>query len=342
MSELPRLVITMGDPAGVGPEIIVKALSHASLRKKARFCVLGNLRVLEEACERLDMSFPMEVVADPVGRFSSKPIVSEPDKLGRSPLEPGRWSVRTGRASLAYILKATQMCLDEEADAMVTAPVCKEALKRAGCKYPGHTEFIADLCGAEKVVMMLVGGGLRVALVTTHAAVASLPRLVTRGEVAAAIMVTHAELKYSFGIESPRLAVLGLNPHAGEGGMFGTEEKQHISPAIRIAAAKGAPALGPIPADTAFHRMLQGEFDAVLAMYHDQGLGPLKTLAFDTGVNITLGLPIVRTSVDHGTAFDIAGTGTASEASLVAAIHEAIAMVHHRTVFLGEDHAAEA
>lgn len=330
MSTRPRLVLTMGDPAGIGPEIIVRALSRPGIRRKARYCVLGNVRILEEAAERLGITAPLRTI-EPEGKiFDRLPGILQTDQLGGSPLRPGAWSVRTGRASLSYILKATHLCLDGAADAMVTAPVCKEALKQAGCIYPGHTEFIADLCGAEKVVMMLVGGGLRVALVTTHAAVAALPQLVTRGEVAAAIMVTYRELRERFAIDKPRIAVLGLNPHAGEGGLFGDEERRHIVPGMKVARMRGCPSIGPLPADTAFHRMLKGDFDAVLAMYHDQGLGPLKTVAFDTGVNVTLGLPIIRTSVDHGTAFDIAGKGIASESSLVAAIDLAVRLCASR------------
>ncbi|MHC4884230.1 MAG: 4-hydroxythreonine-4-phosphate dehydrogenase PdxA [Planctomycetota bacterium] len=325
-----RIVITMGDPAGVGPEVIAKALAKKSVRTLAQFAVVGNRRILEDTAERLQLSFPLRVTKDTLPEFNNTPVLVEADRMRESPLLPGRWSLRTGRASLRYILAATHMCLEKHADAMVTAPVCKAALQKAGCRYPGHTELIADLCHADKVVMMLTGGGLRVALVTTHAAVASLPQLVTRGEVCGALLVLHQELRESYGIERPRIAVLGLNPHAGEGGMIGQEEKVHIVPAMKAAAKKGAKGIGPLPADTSFHRMLQGEFDAILAMYHDQGLGPLKTVAFDSGVNVTLGLPIIRTSVDHGTAFDIAGKGIASERSLVEAIQSAVEIARNR------------
>jgi 4-hydroxythreonine-4-phosphate dehydrogenase len=228
---------------------------------------------------------------------------------------------------------ATHLCKEGLADAIVTGPICKEAISKAGCKYPGHTEFIADLTGSEKVVMMLTGGGLRVALVTTHVAISTLPQLVTRGEVYATIEVTYKEMQKNFGIKKPRIAILGLNPHAGENGMLGNEEKRHIIPAMKEASRRKMPTIGPIPADTAFHRMLNGEFDAIIAMYHDQGLGPLKTVAFDDGVNITLGMPIIRTSVDHGTAFDIAGKGIAKPDSLKEAIKSAIDMARHRAKY---------
>lgn len=325
-----RLVITMGDPAGIGPEVIVKGLQKRRLQACAHVAVLGNRRVLEETCERLGVEFPFVVAAGDDLPWGNQPLLVQADRLRDAPVLPGKWSVRTGRASLAYILRAVEICRSGLADGMVTGPICKTALHRAGCRYPGHTELIADLTSAEKVVMMLIGGGLRVALVTTHTALGAVPQIATRGEIYGALMVTHQDLRTSFDLSLPRIGVLGLNPHAGEGGAIGQEEKVHIRPAIARARQKGVNASGPLPADTAFHRMLQGEFDVLVAMYHDQGLGPLKTLAFDSGVNITLGLPIVRTSVDHGTAFDIAGTGAASELSLVAAVETAARMARTR------------
>ncbi|MFH0911275.1 MAG: 4-hydroxythreonine-4-phosphate dehydrogenase PdxA [Planctomycetota bacterium] len=330
-----RIVITTGDPAGIGPEIVLKVFTHKRVRESAHFVVLGNHRVMEETARRLEIPFPFERSRERRPTFGEKPVLVESDRMGSAPLLPGRGSVRTGRASLAYIFQAVHLCRERLADAMVTGPISKAAIQKAGCRYPGHTELIADLTGAEKVVMMLVGGGLRVALVTTHASLAAVPQIVTRGEIFATILVTHRELRESFHIQRPRIGVLGLNPHAGEDGLFGPEEKRHILPAMKEAARKGAPSVGPLPADSAFHRMLAGEFDVLVAMYHDQGLGPLKTVAFDTGVNVTLGLPIVRTSVDHGTAFDIAGKGVASERSLVAAIAAAAHIARARALGVG-------
>jgi 4-hydroxythreonine-4-phosphate dehydrogenase len=327
-----RLVLTMGDPAGIGPEIILRALSRERVRRMADFLILGNRRVLEETADRMGVPFGFAVSDSLEDLPATGPCLLQSDRLGDCPVLPGRPSARTGRASLSYILRGAHLCMEGRADGMVTAPVCKSALRKAGCRYPGHTEIIADLTGAEKVVMMLAGGGLRVALVTTHVSVAALPQLVTRGEICATLLVTARDLRRSFGIESPRIAVLGLNPHAGEEGMLGGEEATHIIPAIRTAGKKGIRNLsGPLPADTAFHRMLRGEFDCIVAMYHDQGLGPLKTVAFEKGVNITLGLPIVRTSVDHGTAFDIAGANRAADRSLVEAIRVAVRMARART-----------
>lgn len=327
-----RLIITMGDPAGVGPEIILKALAHKKVRDAANYMITGNQQVMEDTAEKLGLDFDYKIMSKKDdAEFSRQPVFVETDMIRKSPLLAGSPSARTGRASLSYILHATHLCKEKMADAMVTCPISKAAIRKGGCKYPGHTEFIADLTGAEKVVMMLAGGGLRVALATTHASIAVLPQLVTRGEVYATIVVTYNDLMKKFGIKNPRMAILGLNPHAGEGGILGNEEKLHIVPAIKEAEKKGIKNLtGPIPADTAFHRMLNGEFDVIIAMYHDQGLGPLKTIAFDTGVNVTLGLPIIRTSVDHGTAFDIAGKGIASEKSLIAAINTAINMAKAR------------
>ncbi len=322
-----NIVITMGDPAGIGPEIILKALRFNKVRSAANYLILGNRRVMEEASKQIGIGFDYDILTKDKVSFGSNPAFIETDNIKSSPIFPGKESAKTGRASLSYILYATHLCQEGIADGVVTCPISKTAIHKGGCKYPGHTELIADLTGSEKVVMMLAGGGLRVALVTSHAAISVLPQLVTRGEVYASIVVTHNDLVNKFGIRSPRIAVLGLNPHAGEGGIFGSEEKTHIAPAIREAKKKGIKnVVGPVPADTAFHRMLKGEFDVVIAMYHDQGLGPLKTVAFDSGVNITLGLPIIRTSVDHGTAFDIAGKGVANESSLIAAIDTAIDM----------------
>ena len=209
---------------------------------------------------------------------------------------------------------------------MVTAPISKEAMNRAGHEYPGHTELLAELCGSDDFVMMLAGDVLRVSLVTIHEALADIPRLITFEQVLKTIRITAAGVARLTGTPHPRLAVLALNPHCGEGGMFGDEERSIIVPAIQAAQAEGIHAVGPLSADTLFYFAAQGAYDGVVAMYHDQGLIPLKMLHFDDGVNITLGLPIIRTSVDHGTAYDLAGTGRASEKSMLAAIRMAVEM----------------
>jgi 4-hydroxythreonine-4-phosphate dehydrogenase len=228
-----------------------------------------------------------------------------------------------GAAMLAYIEWACAACLAGRAAGMVTAPINKAAIRAAGSTFPGHTELLAERCNVSKEVMMLAGDRLKVALVTTHHAYSAVPALLTTAEILATIRVTDAALRRHFGLTAPRLAVLALNPHAGEGGQFGAEEITIIAPAIAAAQAKGINASGPHSADTLFHFAVQGAYDAVICMYHDQGLIPLKLLHFDDGVNVTLGLPIVRTSVDHGTAYDLAGSGQASATSLVAAIRMA-------------------
>jgi 4-hydroxythreonine-4-phosphate dehydrogenase len=213
---------------------------------------------------------------------------------------------------------------------MATAPISKESMNRAGHDYPGHTELLAELCGTDDFVMMLAGDVLRVSLVTIHEALSDIPRLITFEQVLKTIRITAAGVARLTGRPRPRLAVLALNPHCGEGGMFGAEERTIITPAIVAAQAEGIDAVGPLSADTLFHFASQGAYDGVVAMYHDQGLIPLKMLHFDDGVNITLGLPIIRTSVDHGTAYDLAGSGRASERSMLAAVRMAVQMTTSR------------
>jgi 4-hydroxythreonine-4-phosphate dehydrogenase len=242
---------------------------------------------------------------------------------------PGRAGAAGGRAALAAIAEAVRLALAGRVDGIVTAPISKEAIRAAGSPFPGHTEMLASLTGARRHAMMLVGGPLRVSLATIHVPLAEVPSLITRQSVRRVIELTWDAVR-SFGLRRPKIAVCGLNPHAGEAGIMGDEERRVIAPAVRALAKRGVPVSGPWPADTIFHRAARGEFAAVVAMYHDQGLGPLKTLAFDTGVNLTLGLPIIRTSVDHGTAFDIAGTGTASPESLLAAVELAATMARNR------------
>jgi 4-hydroxythreonine-4-phosphate dehydrogenase len=228
---------------------------------------------------------------------------------------------------LDYIEWGCQVCRSGQAAGLVTAPINKAAIRSAGCNFPGHTELLAERCQVEKVVMMLAGARLRVCLVTTHLALSAVPATLSRAEIEATIRITDQALRDHFGVRTPKLAVLALNPHAGESGLFGDEEERLIVPAIAAARAAGIDASGPHSADTLFHFAARGAYDAVICMYHDQGLIPLKLLHFEDGVNVTLGLPIIRTSVDHGTAYDLVGTGTASSASLVAALRMAEKMV---------------
>ncbi len=240
--------------------------------------------------------------------------------------DPGQVSAPAGRAAVEYVLRACDLAMAGAVDAVVTAPLNKEAMQRAGFRYAGHTELLAERTGASQVSMLLVGPQLRVMHVSTHVSLREAIRRVTRERVAEVIELAH-QACLALGISAPRIAVAGLNPHAGEGGLFGEEDARAIAPAVAEARARGLAAFGPLPPDTVFLRAVRGEFDIVVAMYHDQGHIPMKLLAFDHGVNVSIGLPIIRTSVDHGTAFDIVGTGRAREDSLLAAIEVAVQMV---------------
>ncbi len=328
--EKPLIAVTMGDPSGVGPEIIAKALAVPEISRMCRPLVLGDPTAMERALSLTGSRLGMEVVTRVSGLsgFSEKVIHILPlSELSIADMEFGRPSTEAGDAMFLYIKEAAGLCLAEKAAAMATAPINKEALNRAGHKYPGHTELLAELTGAKDFVMMLAGDRLRVALVTIHEAFADVPRLLTRDRILSTIRIVHRDIDRYFR-RNPRLAVLALNPHCGEGGLFGNEEKDIINPAVDAARKEGIDAVGPLSADTLFHFAARGDYDAVVCMYHDQGLIPLKLLHFDDGVNITLGLPIIRTSVDHGTAYNLAGTGRASEASMVAAIKMAARMAN--------------
>lgn len=329
MTEKPLIALTMGDPCGVGPEIIVKALRSAEIAGICRPFVIGDRPALERAlavCGSImkihPVTTPEEALAAPQGAM---PLLAL-SQLPEADICYGRPTAVAGDAVYRYICTAARLCLEGRVAAMVTAPISKEAMNRGGHDYPGHTELLAELCGTDDFVMMLAGDVLRVSLVTIHEALADIPRLITFERVLKTIRITAAGVARLTGRANPRLAVLALNPHCGEGGMFGDEEREIIAPAIQAARAGGIDAVGPLSADTLFHFASQGAYDGVVAMYHDQGLIPLKMLHFDDGVNITLGLPIIRTSVDHGTAYDLAGTGRASEKSLLAAIRMAVQM----------------
>jgi 4-hydroxythreonine-4-phosphate dehydrogenase len=329
MSDKPLIAITMGDPCGVGPEIIIKALQSSGVFDTCLPFVIGDRSALGRAIETCGATLKIHEVAEPEEAVSA-PANSIPllvlSQLTEADLLYGRPTTATGDAVFKYICAAARFCLDGRAAAMVTAPISKESMNRAGHNYPGHTELLAELCDTDDYVMMLAGDVLRVSLVTIHEALADIPRLITFGQVLKTIRITAMGVARLTGISDPRLAVLALNPHSGEGGMFGNEELSIIGPAIKAAQAEGINAIGPLSADTLFHFAQQGAYDGVIAMYHDQGLIPLKMLHFDDGVNITLGLPIIRTSVDHGTAYDLAGTGRASEKSMLAAIRMAAGM----------------
>lgn len=330
MQNLPLIAITMGDPCGVGPEIIIKALHSPEVAAICRPFVIGDRAAMERAlsvCKSSlkihEISRPEEAASTPTGTVALLAL----SQLSEEDLRYGQPSAAAGDAVFRYICEAARFCLDGRVAAMATAPISKEAMHRAGHDYPGHTELLAELCGTEDFVMMLAGDVLRVSLVTIHEALANVSRLVTFEQVLKTIRITAEGVGRLTGKISPKLAVLALNPHCGESGKFGSEEREIITPAIEKARGEGINAEGPLSADTLFHFAQQGAYDGVVAMYHDQGLIPLKMLHFDDGVNITLGLPIIRTSVDHGTAYNLAGTGQASEKSLLAAIRMAVGMV---------------
>ncbi|MFH1023257.1 MAG: 4-hydroxythreonine-4-phosphate dehydrogenase PdxA [Planctomycetota bacterium] len=301
------IAITLGDPFGIGPEITAKALARPDIRRLGAFRLYGSRDLFRAACRRAGIRFPENIPMTDIGGGGVLPARRGPTRAG------GAVSIRALDAAVADIRRGA-------ARALVTAPVSKEALHRAGFAFPGHTEFLKSRLGAREVVMTFIGGGLRVALVTIHEPLARVPSLVTTGKVLATLRVFNDGLRRMFRVRRPRIAVAGLNPHAGEGGLFGNEESRKILPAIRRARRAGISVEGPFPADTLFFTAREGRFDGVVAMYHDQGLIPVKLLAFDSGVNVTMGLPIVRTSPDHGTAFDIAGTGRANPGSMMAAI----------------------
>ena len=394
-----RLAITLGDPAGVGPEIILRLFAQeGDFRALSERCgvgvlpfVVGEARLLEETARipevlrtmradaretdarGADLTPAIQTVAEPPQEPpvpGTIPIVEPPDFRFEGALEVGKVSAQCGAAAWAYVRHAVALVQSGAADAVVTAPLHKEALRAAGCPYPGHTEMLSALAGGAPAAMLLVGGGLRAALVTIHEPLALVPLLLSTEKI-----LWHLRLMDSFipwfglpprpegkrvrvggervrpegerarpegervgiggervrpGGARVRIGVCGLNPHAGEGGIFGTEDGDIIAPAIAQARAEGIEATGPLPADTAFHFHREGLYDAILAMYHDQALIPVKTLAFHEGVNVTMGLPFIRTSVDHGTAFDIAGRGLARPDSLRAAIECAAVLVRNR------------
>ena len=307
---LPRLALTVGDPAGIGPEIVLKALAAAD-RPAAEWIVYGPMAVLAERALRFSLAPPQDLGA----RVVDVEVGALP------PL--GAVSAAGGRAAAEAVRRAARDAMTGSLRGLVTAPLHKESLHAAGYPWPGHTEMLAEEAGVPDVAMMFVGGSLRVALVTIHRSLRSVPDAVTAAELGRIARLVNRELP-RFGAARRRIGVCGLNPHAGEGGLFGSEERDVIAPALLALRQEGLDISGPIPADSLFVRASRGEFDAVIAHYHDQGLIPVKLLAFGNAVNVTLGLPFIRTSVDHGTAFDIAASGTADAGSLLAAMRLAV------------------
>jgi 4-hydroxythreonine-4-phosphate dehydrogenase len=316
---MKTIAITMGDPAGVGPEIIAKSITNPEIQKTGRLIIVGSIDVMQEAMKLTGSLFRMNQVSSPAQADPSPGAVNIIDPGIKTEIVRNMPSAESGRASVACIERAVDLALKGEVDAVVTAPISKEALKMAGYPWPGHTEMIAEKCGIRDYAMMLIGGPLRVVLVTIHTAIRNVPGLIRQDAVLKTIRLAKKAADM-LSIREPKIAVAGLNPHSGEGGIFGTEEIEEIRPAVDAAVLEGLPVSGPYPPDTIFHKAYRGEVDIIVCMYHDQGLIPLKMICFDTGVNITVGLPIIRTSPDHGTAYDIAWKGLARPSSMAEAI----------------------
>lgn len=323
----PRIGISIGDPSGIGPEIVLKSVADDEVRRLCLPVIVGDAAELKRQARALGFAYDYQILHETdfdSARFLD-PVVLDTNTLA----EPVKWgclSASSGKAAIAAIETCVRLSLEGKLDAMTTAPINKESLKLAGSPFPGHTEMLTALCDSSRSLMCFFAGDLRVFLFTVHCSLADAIKAITKERVAEALELADRELR-RFGTAHPRIAVAGLNPHAGEHGLFGSEEAREIEPAIERCRANGIDVKGPFPADTIFLRAFSGEFDAVAACYHDQGLVAVKCLAFGQAVNVTLGLPIIRTSVDHGTAFDIAGKGVADHHSLVEAIKTAVKLV---------------
>jgi 4-hydroxythreonine-4-phosphate dehydrogenase len=330
---LPRLAVTAGEPAGIGPELLIRL---ASTSLAASLVAITDRHLLERAAARCGVA--IELIDDDGSAQTERRPGSL--RLRHTPLAvdeaPGRPDPRNARHVLDTLTEAADGCVAGRYDAVVTAPLQKSSINDAGIRFSGHTEFFAERARAD-VVMMLASPELRVALATTHLPLAAVSAAITQASLTRTLRIVHAELRAKFGIAEPRIAVLGINPHAGEGGHLGHEEIDTLIPALDALRSEGMLLLGPLPADTAFVPAQRRHYDAVLAMYHDQALPVLKSEAFDRTVNLTLGLPFIRTSVDHGTALDLAGSGTANPASLIAAADMALALIRRRNEMSDEE-----
>ena len=324
----PVVGITMGDPAGIGPEIIVKAILEYDINKICRPVVIGDAEVIKKVLKtcrlRAEIKVIEKIASAPAG--SGKIEIVDLHNIDVKGLKYGVPGKACGSAAVSYIKMAAGLALAKKIDAITTAPINKEIINAAGFQSPGHTELLAELAGTKDFGLMMVGGGLRVILVTTHMALKEVFRHIKKDRVLRTIRLAHKAMGY-FQTKAPRIAVAALNPHAGEGRLFGTEEWDEIMPAVIEARGEGLDVSDPLPADTLFHKAKERYYDIVVAMYHDQGLIPLKLLAFGKAVNVTVGLPFIRTSVDHGTAYDIAGKDCADPGSLIEAIKMAVEMV---------------
>jgi len=322
MPDKPVIGVTMGDPAGIGPEIVVKSLQTPHIYEMVKPLVIGDPSVMKEACRLFGKNLSLTIVDPENDEINPDPESMQLFKtsdLDFADVKPGNPDSACGKAVLASIENAVRLALQGWLSGITTAPINKDSLINAGCPFPGHTELLAAITGAHEVAMMLAGDKLRIILVTTHHAIKDIPGLLSQGLIAEKIMIAHKELQ-NFLEAPPRIAVAALNPHAGESGRFGKEEDEIISPAIEHCQKLGASVSGPFPPDAVFREAYEGKFDVVISMYHDQGLIPLKLVHFWDGVNITLGLKFPRTSVDHGTGYDIAWQGVARPDSMIKAL----------------------
>jgi len=332
------IAVSLGDPAGVGPELIIAAWALRAKSKLAPFFVVGGADILAEAAQKRGIDCPVIEISEPAETAAAfargLPVIDGTSTAGAAArYTPGQPESAGARMALASLGEVAQLTVSGRASAMVTAPIAKAELAKIGFAFPGQTEFLANACGVSErdAVMMLAGPSLRTVPLTVHCAIADVPGLLSIELICHKARIVAAALARDFAIERPRLAMAGLNPHAGESGRMGREEIDIIAPAISALRQEGIDATGPHPADTLFAPHKRASYDVALAMYHDQALVPLKALDFDQGVNVTLGLPIIRTSPDHGTAFDIAGTGLADPGAMVAAIRMAGEMAARRT-----------
>lgn len=317
----PRVGITMGDPAGIGPEVVLKAVAEEEVRECCVPIIIADAQVLAHNARTLDLQCGYDIIrrGEPFPSSPTQPLIFHLDNVSGH-IEPGIESGVAGKAAAGYIEAAVELCAAGSIDAIATAPINKRALFLGGYSFPGHTEFLAYLTGTDDYAMGFIGANLRVVLLSTHVPLAQAIQLVTRDRIEQIVQLTDRELR-RWGIDRPRIVVAALNPHGAEGGLFGIEEAAEMAPAIEASRTRdGIDVCGPFSADTVFLRASRGEFDAVVACYHDQAMIPVKCLSFGEAVNVTLGLPFIRTSVDHGTAFDIAGKGIAEHSSMVAAI----------------------
>lgn len=328
---IPVIAISMGDYNGIGPEVILKTLSDKDLNKSTPL-IIGHSGVFEYYSKQLGLSVDFHEVNEKTDIQLEKGIVNILNVKGfkEEDLQPGMFSPHAGLLSMKAVKKGIDLCMDGTCNALVTAPISKEAIREAGYNVPGHTEFLARNTGVRDYMMMLVNDNLRVGLTTIHIPLKDVPKTISTHGIVSHLKSLNYSLKEDFNISSPKIAVLGLNPHAGDGGVIGNEEVTIIKPALKEAKSQKILADGPYPADGFFGNRQFKHFDAVLAMYHDQGLIPFKTLSFGQGVNFTAGLPIIRTSPDHGTAFSIAGKNQADESSFQSAYQLAVTMSHNR------------